>query len=289
MSKVIAAILLLFAFASWGQDAELEKEWNKLQKELEYGEARRKSGPSYERIYPNKIEDYVDDEEGEGYTTPAENANDEEIIENRNSQFGPYTGDGGIKKNNRESVIKQAPTYEPDIPDLPEVEPLDVDPPKRWEISENIWQVILIILLLIIVVALLYYFLIRNVNTEGERQYVVPDLEEWNPEEVSKSELEILLEKALEKEDYRQCVRVYYTFILQSLIKKGWIKYKQDKTNVHYQIEMMHRPVNAEFSKAVRLYELVWYGHYDINALIYQSLEPELKALYKKIDANEGE
>ena len=286
MSKVICTLLLLFAFLSWGQETDLKKEWDKLQKSVEYGEASRKSKPNNDRVYPDKLEENVDDEVG--YTTPADNTSEDEILANRESQFGPYRGDGGIKKNNRESIIREAPKYDPNIPDTPDVEPLDVDPPDRWEISENVWQVILILLVLFIVVFLLYYFFIRNASVEVDSQNIVPDLEEWNPEEVTKTELEILLENALAKEDYRQCVRVYYTFILQSLIKKGWIKYKQDKTNAHYQIEMLQRPVHLEFSKAVRLYELVWYGHYDINASIYQSLEPELKALYQKIDANEG-
>lgn len=287
MNKIIGCIFFLFAVSCWGQDADLQKEWEQLQKGIEYRESPRKSNPAYERIYPDKLEDFTEDEVG--YTTPAENTSDEEIISNRQVQFGPYSGNGGIKKNDRESVISEAPKYDPEMPDLPEVEPLDVDPPKRWEISENIWEVVLIVLFLLVVIGILYYFFIRNVQPEREREYVMSDLEEWNPEVVSKSELEQLLEVALKEEDYRQCVRVYYTFILQSLIKKGLIKYKQDKTNVHYQIEMLQRPVHVEFAKAVKLYELVWYGHYDINASIYQNIEPELKALYLKIDGNEGE
>lgn len=287
MNRIVLLIICFWSALTFAQNKGAEERWKEINQGVEYYPSSRKSKAKKHFLNPEGLNNYYEEEEG--YTTPADNLNDEEILYNREGQFGPYKGKGGIQKNDAGSTIKDRPKLELDPPDI---EPLDVDPPdvqpSRFEVSENIWMIILIVLLVVVVVGLIYFFLIKNVETSDKVSTIVPDLEEWNPEEVTKTELEILLEKAIAEEDYRQCVRIYYTFILQSLIKRGWIKWKQDKTNIHYQMEMIKRPVAQEFNKAVRLYELVWYGHYEINNLTYQSLEPELKSLYKKIDANEG-
>jgi hypothetical protein len=107
---------------------------------------------------------------------------------------------------------------------------------------------------------------------------------DWNPEVISKTELELRLEAAIADEDYRECVRIYFTFILKELIRKGWIRWKKEKTNHHYVLEMRGRPEFQGFTQSVRIYDLVWYGEYNIDEDIYGLLRPELEAYYKSMD-----
>lgn len=107
---------------------------------------------------------------------------------------------------------------------------------------------------------------------------------DWNPEVISKTELELRLEEAVEREDYRECVRIYFTFILKELIRKGWINWKKEKTNYHYVLEMHKRENAAHFNECVRIYDLVWYGDYNIDQDIFGLLQPSFENYYKSLD-----
>lgn len=148
--------------------------------------------------------------------------------------------------------------------------------------SSSIWTFLLIVIVAIAAV-LLVYFLIRNKKPQDTK--VVVDVEDqWNPEVVTKTELELKLEAATEREDFRECVRIYFTFILKELIKKGWIRWKKEKTNHHYVMEMGGRDGSIGFMECVRIYDLVWYGEYEIDRDIFEMLQPTLLNYYKSLD-----
>lgn len=148
--------------------------------------------------------------------------------------------------------------------------------------SSGFWRVLLIIIAAVAGV-LLIYFLLKNKKPQDTK--VVVDVEdEWNPEVVTKTELELKLEAAMEREDFRECVRIYFTFILKELIKKGWIRWKKEKTNHHYVMEMGGRDGSLGFMECVRIYDLVWYGEYQIDRDIFEMLQPTLLNYYKSLD-----
>lgn len=148
--------------------------------------------------------------------------------------------------------------------------------------SSGFWNVLLIILVVAAGVTLLY-FLLRN-KKPADTKVMVDVEDEWNPEVVSKTELELKLEAASEREDYRECVRIYFTFILKELIKKGWIRWKKEKTNHHYVMEMGGRDGSLGFMECVRIYDLVWYGEYEIDREIFEMLQPTLLNYYQSLD-----
>lgn len=154
---------------------------------------------------------------------------------------------------------------------------------KRGEgISSGFWQTLLIVLVVIAAVMLLYFFLRKKKPADTK---VLVDVEDdWNPEVVSKTELELKLEAAMAREDFRECVRIYFTFILKELIKKEWIRWKKEKTNHHYVMEMGGRDGSLRFMECVRIYDLVWYGDYHIDRDIFEMLQPTLLNYYKSLD-----
>lgn len=284
--KVLILLFAFTTFTTWGQK-EVEKTWESFQKDVEYGSASNKENPTKENIYPDELEDFDEADYYDDFT----NQVDEDILDNREGQFGPYKGKGGIKQKRRNSTSSQAPDLKSPDPidiDVPEIDTPDVDMPDV-SVGERFWKILLVIIVLAIIMVLLYYFFFRNVSTDQKVEERPSFEREWNPVQVTKSELELKLEEFTAQDDYRSCVRVYYTFILQSLISKGWIRWKQDKTNNQYLIEMLQRPLSTEFSAAVRLFELVWYGNYSISNEDYAKIEPQLKNLYKTIDSYEGE
>jgi hypothetical protein len=104
------------------------------------------------------------------------------------------------------------------------------------------------------------------------------------PTEIPKTELELMLEKALQKEDYREAIRVYFIFIIRGLIVKDWIEWEKEKTNFSYLTEMRDKPLSVEFESTVSVYEIVWYGKRELTKEEYKVLEPRFKDLTKKLD-----
>lgn len=142
-------------------------------------------------------------------------------------------------------------------------------------------------LLLIVVVvglAILIFFLFFNAPVTKNDKKIAQDLGNVIPTEIPKTELELMLEKALQKENYREAIRVYFIFIIRGLIVKNWIEWEKEKTNFSYLVEMRDKPLSKEFEAAVSVYEIVWYGKREITKEEFNTLEPRFKNLTKKLD-----
>ncbi len=141
-------------------------------------------------------------------------------------------------------------------------------------------------LLLFIGVALLafliYYFFMRY-QEDKDGAAVTTNFDDVAPSEIPKSELERRLEDALGRGDFREAVRIYFIFIIKDLSDKNWIKWEKKKTNISYLIEMRSRPQYDLFNKSVSVFEVVWYGNYDIDRKSFQQVEPTFKKLLDAI------
>lgn len=155
-------------------------------------------------------------------------------------------------------------------------------PNVNVNLNSSLWKYLLILIIGIAVVFILY-LIIKNRKPADEK--IVVEIEDaWNPEIITKSELQLRLEEALSKENYRECVRIYFTFILKELVRKSWIFWKKEKTNFDYILEMRSRANSVEFEECVRIYDLIWYGEYNINRDEYQLLLPLLANYHKKLE-----
>ena len=278
--------IALFFLPFWGfsQDQKTTT-WKSEKDYLEYRKEEKYQGPNdWYGSYPANIKDeeYSNSSSGNnsGYNQGIQYT-PQKIQKDRQKRYQGFErggGDGTVPfdpKVQDPDPIELPDVDAPDV-DLPDV---DIDPPT---ISPTVWKVILFILIaaaLLIVV----YLIIKNKKAPNKK--VVVDVEnDWNPEVISKTELELRLEEAMEREDYRECVRIYFTFILKELIHKGWINWKKEKTNYHYVLEMHKRENAAHFNECVRIYDLVWYGDYKIDQDIFELLQPSFENYYKSLD-----
>lgn len=281
MIKWGAHIVFLFIFFNgFAQPSDAkQKMWEKEAKNLEYPKQRNYKGPKdWNGGYPTEMsEEYV-------YVPP------------KNSRTNPrrtFSQGGGVDSEGTfptdPPIERLSPTELPDIElpevdfpdvDFPDVDFPDVNPPS-W--SETFWKLILYLIIgaLLIFVA---YLIFKHRNRLNQKVTSKVNIEnDWNPEEITKTELELKLEQAEAEKDYRSCVRIYFTFILKSLIQHRWIQWKKEKTNHHYVLEMQKQPSRSEFEKCVRIYELVWYGDYQIDGEVYQKLLPTLQNYYHSV------
>lgn len=125
-----------------------------------------------------------------------------------------------------------------------------------------------------------------NTSLSDKGKAIKTEILERAPVEIPKSELELMLEKALNEKDYRLAIRIYFIFILKELSSKKWITWKKEKTNSAYLFEMSKRKQYNLFSDSVTIFELAWYGNYEIKQADYSVVEPKLKQLLKDLESH---
>ncbi len=145
-------------------------------------------------------------------------------------------------------------------------------------------QYLLFGLLTVLLAFLIYQLFVKtSFNEKGAK--IVVDFEELAPTQIPKSELELLLEKALATDNFREAIRLYFIFIIKDLCAKEWIRWEKKKTNFSYLIEMRGKPQYNSFNDAVSIYELVWYGNYIVKKEDFSSLEPKFKSLLNSLNS----
>lgn len=274
---------------------DTKQRWQDMQERIKYQRPNEIDYPDKSYGSPPGIEEenyYSTDEYNQ--TDGGVYFDDEDIERSRRKQFGTKGNKTEVKiEKNRKNQIEDIDVPDVDVPDvdlpdvdlpdidLPDVDLPDVDLPN---VDGSFWSSLLIIALIVGLAFLLYFLLVKNgAGTPKDRPIQMSDDDMWNPTVVTKSELELKLEEAIANEDYRSCVRIYFTFILKELIVKKWIRWEKEKTNHHYLLEMLSKPESKGFNKCVNIFEIVWYGDYSIQRAQYVELEPILKEYYKKL------
>ncbi len=159
----------------------------------------------------------------------------------------------------------------------------DIDMPNISPISP-FWSSFILVIVIIGLAALIFFLFFNQIKDNKANKKVNLDIDSIIPTEIPKTELELLLEKALAKEDYREAIRIYFIFIIRGLITKGWIEWEKEKTNISYLREMNGNSYQSDFESTVSVYEIVWYGEREINKEEYNLLEPRFKTLVENLE-----
>lgn len=84
-------------------------------------------------------------------------------------------------------------------------------------------------------------------------------------EDIHETDLEGLLQNAVSKGQYREAIRYKFLLLLKYLSEKNMIHWSPDKTNRDYQRELANTGMSTDFSRAVAVYEYIWYGNYPLD------------------------
>ncbi len=302
IKNVLYIAFLLIAAVSFGQDDQEKKEtkWNTERKKLKYKKETDYNGPEdWSGSNPSSLKERSNGNSGGSYRSGSGSSSSrygsgsrgsggtqyspQQIQRDRQKRYSGYDrggGEGTVKSDPK--VKRPEPVTAPKSPDVSPPN-IDADPPDSSPpaIGMSFWKILLYLLIIVVVVAIIYYVMKRY---NPPVKPVVNIENEWNPEVISKTELEMKLEAAMDNEDYREGVRIYFTFILKELIRKEWIRWKKEKTNHHYVMEMAGKPSVLSFMECVRIYDLIWYGDYNIDLEIFEMLKPTLENYYKSLD-----
>lgn len=285
MNRLLLFIpVFLGAFLVVGQSSENDPKksvWQKESSSLKYVRKKGYQGPedwygaSPSPMNEDAYGDFGPGENGEGFRSDPQRLHQERV--NRNGRT--WRGREGKGPLSNPKVKNPEPTEFSEIKEKEDQGKLDLG------LSAGFWRVLLFLVIFCVIIALVYYWL----KNRKPKETVIPQAIDYesNPADIPKSALEMRLEEALAKDDFREGVRIYFTFILKELIRKGWIDWKKEKTNYQYDLEMRSKRGSEQFSECLRIYELVWYGEYSIDKKDFDDLHPILLNYYRSLESNE--
>lgn len=147
-------------------------------------------------------------------------------------------------------------------------------PPRKKMSSEPWFQALMwIVIIGGFVGAVVWYLVGNNVGLFRKKSKAVdtgtdPDDAEM-PEDIFAIQYQKEIDKAAANGDYRLAIRLMYLRLLKNLSERNVIRYKQDKTNFDYLVEIQPTNYYNEFFKVTRHYEYSWYGKFPVSSEAY--------------------
>lgn len=154
-----------------------------------------------------------------------------------------------------------------------------------FSLINSSWATILYILVAVVLLGLIAYLIIKHYskNQKVKTSSFEEQLDK-SPQEISLTELQKMLQKALSEENYKEAIRIYFIFVIKELSERKWIQWQKEKTNLAYLREMRKNQHFDLFKTSVNIFDVVWYGNYEIDKTTFQKFEPVFKKLHKKLN-----
>lgn len=184
-----------------------------------------------------------------------------------------------------------------DVEEFEEEEDLDLDeldynfksPFSGFFSSQFFTNAVIGLVIIVLVFLILRLMGVRVINRKIDRSQLNYDYNLDNLEDnLQETDLERILRLALEKNDFRAAIRIYYLKIIKEMSIQNWISWKKDKTNRQYIGELRGKPQQGDFRELTRAFELIWYGELNITAEDYYKLDPLFSTFLKKIGGDNG-
>lgn len=145
---------------------------------------------------------------------------------------------------------------------------------------------ILSYIFLIAIVAMLLYFILKNIIIGENPSLKKTDLKSKFhnlDDNIHDVDLDQLLKKVLKEKEFNMAVRIYYLKVIKLLSNKSLIKWRREKTNRVYILEMSKNRWGKHFQYLSQLYNQVWFGMYTVTEAQYILIEKEFDKMIKGI------
>lgn len=91
------------------------------------------------------------------------------------------------------------------------------------------------------------------------------------------------IDRAASQRDYRLAVRLMFLRLLKNMSERNIIRYKQDKTNLDYLLQLHPTAYYKDFFRITRNYEYSWYGKFEVSEDAYKIIRTEFDHLERKL------
>lgn len=105
----------------------------------------------------------------------------------------------------------------------------------------------------------------------------------YEEDDINELDLNALLEKAIQTENYKLAIRYYFLKTLKALATKKLINYHKDKTNSEYKFELKKGTIRNQFSYLTYVYSYVWYGDFAVSKDEFSILQTKYESFIKNI------
>ncbi|MBV6652635.1 MAG: DUF4129 domain-containing protein [Mameliella sp.] len=102
-------------------------------------------------------------------------------------------------------------------------------------------------------------------------------------EDLPEAKLEDFLQEAISNGEYSLALRLYYLVLLQALAQKKQVRWKKDKTNRQYILELEGSSLQSDFRKLTYVFEQVWYGERQLDKTGFEERVPLFQAFAQRI------
>lgn len=160
------------------------------------------------------------------------------------------------------------------------------DAEPKWQFNRDLIGSIVLGFVIMLLLALLIYLILRHLKSADAKlegfenmEYTLEEIDASLPE----SDLDRHLRLALERNDYRGAIRVYYILTLRKLDELGLIQWQIDKTNNAYLGELASHQHHPVFTRLTITYEVVWYGQARIDAAEFNRIQPDFESMLQQL------
>ncbi|RMG54272.1 MAG: DUF4129 domain-containing protein [Bacteroidetes bacterium] len=176
------------------------------------------------------------------------------------------------------------PDYAYGLEPLPEApEP----PPRLGAGWLAVWKVFMYVVVGGVLILLLYMILSRTILRPARRVAGPSELPGLKVEDLQDLPYDRLVQEAEVAGDYRRAVRLRFLQTLKRLDAIDLIAWRDNKTNQDYYYELYDSPLRHDFEALSRIYDYVWYGHFDLPAERYPLLRTRFEAFQSRLNAYE--
>jgi len=140
--------------------------------------------------------------------------------------------------------------------------------------------------LVICVVGYIIFKVVTNSESflfDRRKKKQTPDAATEEPEDITATNWDALLQKAVQQNNLKLAVRYSYMWLLQMLDKRQLIRYSDGKTNYEYYRELEPTPYRQPFRQLSRQYEYANYGNYELSADAYNAYIDQFNSLRKQL------
>ncbi len=147
-----------------------------------------------------------------------------------------------------------------------------------------IFRVLPYILLGFLLFLLIRFFLKVNsknlINKAKEKGSILFTEEE---QIIKNEDIPALIQDAVNQKNYRLAIRYYYLLSLKNLTLNENILWQPQKTNEDYIKEIETDHLKVDFKNITKIYDYVWYGEFNVDAVKYEALRHPFENLNKTI------
>lgn len=147
-----------------------------------------------------------------------------------------------------------------------------------------LFRVVPYIILSVLVILLIRFFLKVNSRNIIYGEQKLSEIKFTDEEQIIKNEdINALIAEAVKQKDYRLAIRYYYLLTIKELSKNNAIEWQQQKTNEDYIKEIKTPILQKQFGEITRIYDYVWYGEFEVDALKFEKIKLDFINLNTKI------